>query len=343
MLLSCNESITPGEDKVGATEESNFTNASGVNLQPSFTNNGDVNAGWNYMKSFDEINAVRIEINPEAGGGMATQVNNAARLIKEASGYGYQIIATYHPNKLGDNSTNRDIQNAGRFWKENYAKLSSNGTAPFIINLINEWGSHDISAKNFADQVNSALDDVYDAPVHPRDGGTGNYNKKVIIDAPGYGQETYTLKQAIPMIKANYRNKLILSAHIYPACGVQNRPDNKPGPMNTNDLAIMAQTGLPCILGEFGSYSKGGGSADWSKMVDYARIKSWPIFAWAWCGDGTGKPEDGQALSGKGMNMVKVQNEPGKIWSYGNFKINGDNSPYQASSYMKTMIDKLPK
>jgi mannan endo-1,4-beta-mannosidase len=341
LLSSCSESITPEEKKVDAVEEANFTTGSGVNLQPSYSFSGNVNAGWSFMKTYPKIKAVRIEINPETGDGAATQVNNAARLIKEAHTNGYQVIATYHPNRLGDASTNADIQNAGRFWRAYYDNLSSNGTAPFIINLINEWGSHDITPQDFAREVNAALADVYAAPVDVRDGGTGKYNKQVVIDAPGYGQETYTLKQAVPLINAAYRGKLILSAHIYPACYVKKRPDGSQGWMYNNDLAIMGQAGLPCILGEYGSYSKGGGGANWSAMVDYARSKSWPIFAWAWCGDGTGKPADGQALGGQGMNMVKVQNEQSQTWSYGGFKFKTDVTPYQSSGYMATMINKL--
>ncbi|MCU0469327.1 MAG: glycoside hydrolase family 5 protein [Arcicella sp.] len=341
LLSSCSESISPEEKKVDAIEEANFTNGNGVNLQPSYTNSGNVNAGWNFMKNYPKIKAVRIEINPEAGGGEATQVANAARLIKEAHTNGYQVIATYHPNKLGDESTNADIQNAGRFWKNYYDNLSSNGTAPFIINLINEWGPHAITAQNFATQVNAALANVYAAPVNARDGGTGRYNKQVIIDAPGYGQETYTLKQAVPLINATYRGKLILSAHIYPSCYVFNRPDGSKGPMYANDLAIMGQAGLPCMLGEFGSYAKDGGGANWSTLVDYAKNKSWPVFAWAWCGDGTGKLTEGRGLNGKGMNMVDVKYEPNTNWSYGNFKIFGDNSAYTAAPYMATMINKL--
>jgi mannan endo-1,4-beta-mannosidase len=320
LLSSCSESISPEEKKVDAIEEANFINGNGVNLQPSYTNDGYVNAGWSFMKNYPKIKSVRIEINPEVGN-RANQIANATRLIKEAHLNGYQVIATYHPNRLGDNSTNADIQNAGIFWKDNYDNLSSNGTYPFTINLINEWGSHQITAQNYATQVNAALANVYAAPVNARDGGTGKYNKQVIIDAPGYGQETYTLKQAVPLINATYRGKLILSAHIYPSCYVFKRPDGSQGAMYANDLAIMGQAGLPCIIGEFGNV--GNGSANWSAMVDYAKSKSWPILGWAWCGDGLG------------MNMVNPVN------SYGNFKSYTDNTAYTASPYMSVVYNKL--
>ena len=37
----------------------------GVNLQPSYYNNGNVNFGWSLMKSYTKIKTVRIEVEPD--------------------------------------------------------------------------------------------------------------------------------------------------------------------------------------------------------------------------------------------------------------------------------------
>jgi hypothetical protein len=49
----------------------------------------------------------------------------------------------------------------------------------------------------------------------------------------------------------------------------------------------LASAGLPCIVGEFG-INNGGGGANVSQLVNYARTKGWTVLAWAWNGDGTG-------------------------------------------------------
>lgn len=336
LLSSCSESITPEEVKVDAVEEAPPIFPNGVNLQHSYTDHGNVEVGWALMKKYENIKTLRIEINPENNNDAAAQVNNAKRIIQEATAKKYNIIVTYHPNKLGNESTDTEIINAGKFWTNYYNTLSNNNKIKFTINLINEWGAHTIKAGDYAKQVNLALAKVY----------ATSYTGKVIIDAPGYGQETYTLVQALKSITATYRDKLILSAHIYPSCYVYNRPNGKAkGYMTNADLDIMQKNEfkLPCILGEFGSYSKDGGKAEWSNLVAYAKGKGmgWPVIGWAWCGDGTGKPEEKRGINGKGMNMVNVDNEPGKDWSYGNFKLYKDTTPYTASGYMDVIYSRL--
>ncbi len=61
----------------------------GVNLQPSYYNNGNVTFGWDLMKRYPQIKSLRIEIEPD-------YVNMAYDWIRQASDHGYHIIATYH-------------------------------------------------------------------------------------------------------------------------------------------------------------------------------------------------------------------------------------------------------
>lgn len=55
-----------------------------------------------------------------------------------------------------------------------------------MINLINEWGDHTLSANAFAIGYNAALKIVREV-----------YNGKVMIDAPGWGQEADVTANAI--------------------------------------------------------------------------------------------------------------------------------------------------
>src|SRR5882724_2006611 len=62
----------------------------GVNLQPSYYNNGNVDFAWSLMKQNPKIKTVRIEIEP------GVDINQAKSWIQQANDNGYEIIATYH-------------------------------------------------------------------------------------------------------------------------------------------------------------------------------------------------------------------------------------------------------
>jgi hypothetical protein len=48
----------------------------------------------------------------------------------------------------------------------------------------------------------------------------------------------------------------------------------------------MLQTGLPCIVGEFGPI--GNGDCNWSACVNYASQNGISLLGWCWNGDGEG-------------------------------------------------------
>ncbi len=233
----------------------------GVNLQPSYYNNGSVNFGWNLMQQFPSIQTVRIEIEPD-------KVAQAARWIAEASNNGYVVIATYHKHTVLGTDNAGELIAAANWWKANYQTL---GTG-FVVNLMNEWGSHNISAQDYADAYNQALNivrDVYDGPV--------------IIDIPGWGQETDTAALAAGGFSPLITDPLIiLSVHIY-----QSSWNSGTGKFLTpSDIDTLVNTGLPCIVGEFGP--SGSGDCDWSACVDYAINQGLSVLGWCWNGDGEG-------------------------------------------------------
>lgn len=118
----------------------------GLNLQPSYFNNGNVNIGWGLMQQQSKIQTVRIEIEPD-------MVVQAVSWIAQAKANGYNVIATYHKSAvLGTNDPN-ELVNAGVWWVENYATLGGG----FTINLMNEWGDHTISANDYALAYNVAI------------------------------------------------------------------------------------------------------------------------------------------------------------------------------------------
>jgi mannan endo-1,4-beta-mannosidase len=238
----------------------------GVNLQPSYFSGGAVNLGWDFMRTQPRIRTVRIEIEP------SVPLVQARRWLSEAHAAGYKVIATYHHYPANGSDDVEELKKAAGWWRTNYADLSR--SAPLTINLMNEWGSHKQTPQSFAAAYNAVLPIVREV-----------YRGPIIVDIPGWAQETYVARDASPFIADD---NIVFSVHIYRYAWVEHGSHRWMAPA---DLDALDATKRPVIIGEFGSTRKGG--ADWSALVDHAKAKGWTVLAWAWNGDG------------EGMNMVK--------------------------------------
>ena len=261
----------------------------GVNIQASYYNGGRVNIGWELMKEYPEIEAVRIEIEPALA-------HQAISWIREAHENGYQVIATYHDaTKLGSDDT-QELLNAAHWWEDNYNNLSSSG--PIIINLMNEWGSHTISPAEYAAAYNEAIDII--RPF---------YSGKIIVDVPGWGQATKIAADAYPLFDDQ---NITYSIHIYTsAFNVEQKRW-----LAHEDLAYLDATGADCMVGEFCDTATGG--ADWCTIIDNCFANEWPLFGWAWNGDG------------RNMNMT----EP-------HWRDQPRANEFRPTEFMKVITDKL--
>lgn len=231
----------------------------GVNLQPSYYNNGNVTFGWNLMKKYSQIKSVRIEIEPD-------KVSQASNWIKEASSHGYNIIATYHKYSVLGSDDPNELFNAANWWVENYKHLASAGN--FVVNMMNEWGSHSQTPSSYANAYNQAIKTLRKV-----------YAGDVIIDIPGWGQETQTASASSSLI--DDRN-VVFSAHIYSqgwneAAGHSLEPD---------DMDVLASSNRPFIVGEFG-VEKNDYPVNVTAVVNRAKeVGALAVMAWAWNGDG---------------------------------------------------------
>lgn len=237
----------------------NYTGGSlggnGVNLQPSYYNSGNPNLGLSLMKQQSKIKNIRLEIEPD-------KVTQAKSWISQLKSNGYNIICSYHKASVMGSDNAQDLMDAANWWKTNYSSLGGG----FTVNLMNEWGSHNISASAFASACNNAIKVVRQV-----------YSGKIIIDIPGYGQETYTMVQALKSISdAN----IALSVHYYPSSWNQAR-SRVP---NTSDIDELIATGKTIIVGEFGNQPSG--NCDWAGIIDYSRNKGINVLGWCWNGDG---------------------------------------------------------
>jgi mannan endo-1,4-beta-mannosidase len=235
----------------------------GVDLQPSYYNSGNVTFGFSLMQQSPNIKSVRIEIEP----GVALSV--AASWIRQADSAGYRVIATYHKYTVLGSDATSDLTDGATWWKTNYSTLAAAG--PFTINLMNEWGGHDLTSNQYADAYNSAIAIVRQV-----------YQGRIILDCAGYGQETSIAADAVKGTNGTKiaDTNIILSAHIYPNGYNQAKKHN----FQISDLDDLASAGRPCIVGEFGNSPSG--SVDWSGMVTYAKTKKWAVLGWSWNGDG---------------------------------------------------------
>jgi len=282
--------------KLAATidPKSGYAYGNGVNLQPSYYNNGNVNFGWSLMKSYTKIKTVRIEIEPD-------KVSQAKTWIQQAKSNGYAVIATYHKSSVLGSDATTELTAAANWWKTNYASLAAYGS--ITVNLSNEWGSHNITSNAYASAYNSAISIVRQV-----------YSGAIIIDIPGWGQETRTAADAVKGTNGTKISdtNIILSTHIYP--GAWNQGRNRW--LSNADLDEMASAGRPCMVGEFGN--GGSGSANWSGLTSYAKSKGWTVLGWAWNGDGGS------------MNMVTPS------WSS-----NSTATSFSTSSYFNTVYNLL--
>lgn len=250
--------VTPPVVVVPGTTVSD-TILNGINLQPSYYNDGNPNVDWALMKQETNIKTVRIEIEPDK----ATQ---AKTWIAQAKTNGLTVIATYHKYTVLGSDDATELTTAANWWKNNYAALGGN----FIINMMNEWGSHNITPAAYATAYNSAIAIVRTV-----------YSGPIVIDIPGWGQETFTAYQAVKISNPVIADtNIILSAHIYPNGWNQGRNHN----IQPSDLDDITNTGRRGIVGEFGNGATG--NVDWAACVDKAKLKGWPVLGWCWNGDG---------------------------------------------------------
>lgn len=236
----------------------NPISGNGINLQPSYYNNGNVTFGWDLMRKYSQIKTVRIEIEPD-------KVWQGFDWISQAQSNGYEVYATYHKcSVLGSDDAN-ELTAAAHWWVQNYQYLAQHGD--FTVNLMNEWGSHNQSPDSFSSAYNEAISILRTV-----------YSGDVIIDVPGWGQETRTAAQASSKL---YDNKIILSTHIYPSSW--NQAANHW--VQASDMDELVSTGRPCIIGEFGTHATGECNVfDCVNRAKQLGFRS--VLAWAWNGDG---------------------------------------------------------
>ncbi|QLG48100.1 cellulase family glycosylhydrolase [Natrinema halophilum] len=244
----------------------------------------------------DSIHTLRIELEPPERGESQADVAEQRRWIEEGYEEGYELIATYHHYPHNGQSDPQYLQNAADWWVEQYDALSSN--AEFTINLMNEWGGHDVGASEWASAYTDAIATVRK--------GT-DYTKPIVVDAPGYGQNVHAAAEGVHEIDDD---NIIISTHVYGVAYNAGAGES----LRSEHLDHLDDQGYPCLIGEFGT--RRPGSTDATAVIQHANELDWPVIAWAWNGDGETPP----------MNMASP------AWS------ESCSGPYSASDYFDEII-----
>lgn len=147
----------------------------------------------------------------------------------------------------------------------------------FNIVICRDRGSHDMTPVGYSDAYNSAIAIVRSV-----------YSGPLVLDIPGWGQETDVAIAASPLISDNM---IIFSAHIYPQSYNQ-VAGRFVVPRDVENLLV--ESGRPCIVGEFGdiqlestSSLKNIGQCNVQAVVEAAKTVGYDaVYGWAWNGDG---------------------------------------------------------
>lgn len=318
-MASCasdEQNIIPSTTEAATTLKAATTIGKGLNIQPSYYNNGNVDLAYDKLKLLDtksRIKTIRIEIEPYIP---ISQVNTWIPQTKTA---GYQIIATYHKSGVLGTDNASELDEAANWWVTNYKEIKkAAGSAQLVINLMNEWGSHNITATAYATAYNSAIKKVRGA----KDYNNIAYSGPIIIDCPGWGQETVTTVNAVKGIGTTNGVKItdtniILSLHAYPQAWNQSAGHS----LNASDVDYLKSSGRAIMIGEFGY--QGSGSCDVTAVVNRANSLGYPVLGWCWNGGGTGDD----------MNMMSPAWKV-SAWPYPRTSIG-------ASSYWSTIYNML--
>lgn len=229
----------------------------GVNLQPSYYNNGNVDLGLHLMKQYDKITTIRLEIEP------FVPIETVKRWITEIKAEQYTLICTYHRYQDNTSGDINALLKAADWWEENYEELSKAGS--FYINLMNEWGSIATTSDQYVTAYNKAIEkvrNIYQGPIILCVSFAGN-RADVTFDA---------VEGNTPSGKKINDNNIILSTHIYGYSLLQSKAN----------YSLLASTGKKCIVGEFGDTP----GLNWAELVNDAKKMGWPVIGWAWNGDG---------------------------------------------------------
>jgi mannan endo-1,4-beta-mannosidase len=169
-----------------------------------------------------------------------------------------------------------DLEKLVNYWLKSDVKAVVSKHAKYImVNIANEYGSHNKTSWDWKEDYKKAITAL-------RNGGI---NTLLVIDAPGWGQNSNgPLWYGQELINHDPKHNILLSVHMY---GSWNDPQKI-----KDKIDEFKSKNLPLLIGEFGyNYNNGtnnlGCKVDHKVLMQKCQEKGYGYMAWSWYGNNT--------------------------------------------------------
>ncbi len=142
-----------------------------------------------------------------------------------------------------------------------------------LVNIANEWGSHEVTAQHWLDSYTAAIGVLRDAGI----------KTTLVVDAPGWGQNMEPiLEKGLKLIENDALHNILFSVHMYGSWN--NAQDIK------DKLTAAKKQQLPMIVGEFGyHYNEGNNNlkckTDHRTILRTCHRLGYGFMPWSWTGN----------------------------------------------------------
>ncbi|MCS7231215.1 MAG: cellulase family glycosylhydrolase [Elusimicrobiota bacterium] len=197
--------------------------------------------------------------------------NEVSSIINEARNNGFKaiILEVHDTTGYGEQSGACNLQAAVNYWIEIKSVLV-NQEDFVIINIGNEPHGNTNYSSWKTDTIN-AIQSL-------RNNG---FTHVLMVDAPNWGQDwTNTMRyNASDVLNSDPLRNVIFSVHMYEVY-------NNDSKVNTY-MSYFYNNNLPLCVGEFGHWHNNS-DVDEASIVNRAKQYGIHLFAWSWCGNGSG-------------------------------------------------------
>jgi len=173
----------------------------------------------------------------------------------------------------GNASGERLVDMARHYVSKEIKPILKNYERYLLINIANEWGSHDVTSQHWLDSYTAAIAVLREAGI----------KTTLVVDAPGWGQNIKpVLEEGQRLIQNDPLHNILFSVHMY---GSWNNAQDI-----TKQMEAAKEKQLPLIVGEFGyNYHDGQNNlkckADHRTILATCQNLGYGFMPWSWTGN----------------------------------------------------------
>jgi Cellulase (glycosyl hydrolase family 5) len=239
----------------------------GLNIDDAYTNGG----GGSLAQSLAglaaaNVNAIRFNVYQNFSLTIMEAQISGAITNQQVPIVTVQNVVGTSGNKLSGDTSVADLNAVVTQWINSFSALQ-----PYfkhlVLNIANEWGP---GGQPWATAYITAVRNLRNA----------GYTCPLMIDAPGYGQDSGTLlSYAAQVFNADPQKNIIFSLHAYGSAG--SFISGSPNVFQQLD-ALALSSGMAFAIMEFGSNAGNGGSATPAQIVNAANTAGLGWAGWVW-------------------------------------------------------------